>query len=105
MEAILIDDPELMRWRRWWRRCRRAHGVMIGELRFIGLAIIAGRDGLGERILRAADLAVDIGAVLDRQRLVDDVALDMAAGQDMDMDAADRPDYPAPHQHLLGIDL
>src|SRR5262245_8352769 len=29
----------------------------------------------------------------------------MAAGQDVHMDAADRPDHPAPHQHLLGIDL
>src|SRR5688572_7945454 len=52
------------------------------------------RRRLAQRVLGAADGAVDIGAVVDGDRFVDHVALDVAAGIDVNVNAADRTDDP-----------
>src|SRR4051794_12940086 len=50
------------------------------------------RGGLAQGILGPADGAVDVCAVVDRDCLVDYVALDMASGIDVHVNAADRAD-------------
>ena len=67
----------------------------------------AGMSGLGMpagRIVRAARLALEEGALLDGQRLMEDVALDVAGGLQHHALAAHRAHDVAAHDDLLGDD-
>ena len=59
---------------------------------------------VGGRVLGAARLALEVGALLDRQRLVEDIALDVARGLQQHLAAADRAHHVAAYNDLLGDD-
>ena len=57
---------------------------------------------VGERIFRPADHPIDIGAIFDGDRLVEDIAFNLRARIEVDMDAANWPDHPAADEYLFG---
>ena len=61
--------------------------------------------GLAERIVLALHRALEMGAALDRDRLVDDVALAAGRGAQPHLQAAQPTDDAAVHHHLLGDHL
>ena len=60
---------------------------------------------LAERIVLALDRALEVGAALDRDRLVDDVALAAGRARQADLEAAQPADDAAVDDDLLGDDL
>src|SRR5690625_4322948 len=60
---------------------------------------------LVQRVFLALDRALEMRTALDRDRLVDDVALDLGRGRQPDLQTANPANHPAIHDDIIGDHL